>query len=461
MRLFQRIFAIFCIVIVCAMMIASFAFWVVQEQFNENHYKQQRNIEVSLLINALTIFQNQGEIATRHLFETWKNNPAASNIMIITGENKKDLLGREISDEEIDHAYEFALKNPNSQYASIYYDPFGQEYLFFIKNFDKPFKKYIPALIIPGIPLSPVWHEFIIFAVILIVGLLVAYLIASNISKPIRILESGMNRLAAGELDTRVSQQLDDRKDELAVLGQQFDKMATQLQILVEKERHLLHHVSHEMRSPLARIQAVLGLLQTRPDKQSEYITRLETELTRMDTLVDELLTLSRLETSGIKMDKEPLSIPKLLQQLVEDNQEIAIKNRQKLTLEINNIDEKCRFDANERYLYRAFDNVIRNAINYSPEGSTIQIKAYEDKKSLNIHIIDNGPGIKEEQLPHIFNAFYRADSSAHKPGTGLGLAIAKHVTEQHNGKIKACNQKPNGLDMHFIFPKGYKAKEI
>ena len=229
--------------------------------------------------------------------------------------------------------------------------------------------------------------------------------------------------------------------------------MAEQLQKLVEKERHLLHHVSHEMRSPLARIQAIVGLLQARPDKQTEYISRLESELTRMDNLVGELLTLSRLETANIPMEKENLQIVPFLKQIVEDSQTVAEKKKHTISLEVKNIDKNARLEANESYLYRAFDNVIRNAMNYSPEGSTIKVKMYEDRKNLHIEIVDNGNGIKEEQLPHIFTAFYRADSSANTTGTGLGLALTKHIIEQHNGKIIAQNIQPNGLKMHFILP--------
>lgn len=460
MRLFQRIFATFCMVILCAIMVASFVFWVVQEQFNENHSKQQRNMEISLLANALTTFQTQGEKATQQLFQRWRSHPAAENIIIIAADDHKDLLGRNISEEDIEHAYEFVLKNPNSNEAMLYYDPFGEEYLFFIRNFDKPQQSKMPGLIIPGLPVAPVWHEFILFASTLLVGLLIAYLVAANIAKPIRILENGMNRLAAGELDTRVSQQLDDRKDELAVLGEKFDKMAGQLQILVEKERHLLHHVSHEMRSPLARIQAIIGLLQARPDKQADYIARLESELTRMDALVGEFLTLSRLETANMTMEKEPLAIVPFMQQLVEDSQTIALQNKQTVSLSVKDLDDKSYFDGNESYLYRAFDNVIRNAMKYSPEGSSIDVNMYEDRKNLHIAITDNGPGIQEAQIAHIFTAFYRADSSNGKDGTGLGLAITKHIAEQHQGKLIAENVSPNGLRMRFVLPKTHKSKE-
>lgn len=460
MRLFQRIFATFCMVIICAIFVASLSFWVVQKRLAENQFKQLRNMEISLLGSSLNALQVGGEKAVRDLLQRWETHPAARSVMVITSSDYKDLLNRKISVEEIENAYQYAMKNPNNNLAVIHYDPFGEEYLFFIRHFDRAQVERMPSpLLIPGLPLAPFWHELIILSSTLIIGLLLAYILANNISQPIRILEHGMNRLAAGELDARVSQQLDDRKDELANLGIQFDKMATQLQKLVEKERHLLHHVSHEMRSPLARMQAIVGLLEAQPKNYEKYIARLESELTRMDTLVGELLTLSRLETANMPMEKEPIPIVEFMTQIVEDSQSVASQFNHTVELEVKNLDENARFDGNENYLYRAFDNVIRNAMNYSPEGSKIKVLLHEDRKNLHIEVIDNGNGIKEEQIPHIFTAFYRADSSNGKNGTGLGLAITKHVTEQHCGKLIAENVKPNGLKMHFIFPKTHKDK--
>ena len=166
-----------------------------------------------------------------------------------------------------------------------------------------------------------------------------------------------------------------------------------------------------------------------------------------MDTLVGELLTLSRLETSNIPLEKESLKLVPFLKNIVEDNQSIAQQNKQTVTLSVEpRIPENATVCANEGYLYRAFDNVIRNAINYSPEGSTIRVNIGQDSKHWIVDVTDNGPGVDEMQLPHIFTAFYRADSSASKPGTGLGLALTQHIMEQHNGKIMAENIKPNGL---------------
>ncbi|MDO5073458.1 MAG: HAMP domain-containing sensor histidine kinase [Neisseria animaloris] len=458
MKLFQRIFATFCAVIICAIFVASFSFWLVQNTIAENQFQQQRTIETTLMSSMISAFKVRGEQGAREILSEWKENPVSKNVFVVTGDDSLDILNRPVDGKMIEGARRYAFEHSGSDLARVEYDRWGEEYLFFIRGWDNQQIQRLPSpLFIPGLQLAPIWHEFIILSFIILVGLLLAYILTNNITKPIRILGFGMNRLAVGDLETRISQQMDDRDDELSQLAVQFDKMAQQLQKLVAKERHLLHHVSHEMRSPLARMQAIVGLIQAQPQKQEQYLKRLESELTRMDTLVGELLTLSRLETSNVPLEKENLALVSFLTQLVEDSQSVALQNNQKVTLSIEKVSDTAQLLANESYLYRAFDNVVRNAMAYSPEGSDIKLRLYQDAKNWLIDVVDNGPGVDEMQLPHIFTAFYRADSSAQKPGTGLGLALTKHIVEQHGGKIIAENVKPNGLKMRFILPKKKK----
>lgn len=458
MKLFQRIFATFCAVIICAIFVASFSFWVVQNTVAENHSKQQRVLETTLLNSMISAFKARGAQGARDTLYEWSEHPIARNVYMITGDTRQDILGRDIDEKTIELARNAAIKQVDLEYARIEYDRWGEEYLFFVKDWkNRQLQRPVSPLFIPGLPLKPVWHEIIILSFIFVVGLLLAYILANNITKPIRILGRGMNRLAAGDLETRISQQMTDRDDELSQLADQFDKMALQLQKLVAKERHLLHHVSHEMRSPLARMQAIVGLIQAQPKKQEHYIQRLESELVRMDALVGELLTLSRLETDNVPMEKENLALVPFLRNLVEDSQAVAEQNNQKVELLVEKVAEDVKVFANESYLYRAFDNVIRNAMNYSPEGSVIKVKLFQDNKSWLVEVADNGPGVAENQLPHIFTAFYRADSSANKQGTGLGLALTKHIVEQHGGRIMAYNLRPKGLCVRFAFSKKQK----
>lgn len=454
MKLFQRIFATFCAVIVCAIFVASFSVWLVQSTVAETRFKQMRTIEANQLSSTLSAFHARGDAGVREQLQ-WASNYGANSLYVIRGDDRSDILLRPVDGATIEAAHDYAINNPESPLVQIAYNRLGEEYLFFVRDWNKEQLPHPPSpFLIPGLPIAPIWHEFIILSFIVVVGFLTAYILANNITHPIRLLARGMNRLAGGELETRVSHQLAERQDELYLLAVQFDRMAEKLQKLVEKERHLLHHVSHEMRSPLARMQAIVGLIQVQPQKQDQHLQRLETELARMDGLVGELLTLSRLETANVDMETEPMALVSFLQQLVDDNQELALKNQQQLQWSCH-MPQDAQIMGNAGYLYRAFDNVLRNAMAYSPEGSVIELCLKEaDKQHWQVDISDNGPGVDNAQLPHIFTAFYRADSSANKPGTGLGLALAKHIIGRHNGRIWAENIKPNGLVMHFVLPK-------
>ncbi len=455
MKLFQRIFLTFFFVIVGGILVASFSFWLVQDKVAESRFKQQRSFETGLLNSAVAVFQTRGLPGVRETLQDWNNTPTFDNILVIAGDSKTDIFKRDVAPERIVAARKFAAQNPDTRLVRVVYDRLGEEYVFMLRDWDEQQASRLPSpLTIPGLEMAPVWHELAILTFIIIVGLLLAYILANNISKPINILERGMDRLAAGDLETRIAHQLIGRRDELANLAVQFDSMAGQLQKLVEKERHLLHHVSHEMRSPLARMQALLALMQVQPQKQEHNIQRLESELTRMDNLVGELLTLSRLETSNVEIDKDPLKLVPFLQNLVEDCSAVAVQNQQRIEFSYKPADAEAAVMANEGYLYRAFDNVLRNAMSYSPSGSLIRLQLTQQRQNWLIDITDNGPGVNEQQLPHIFTAFYRADSGAHKPGTGLGLAIARHVVGKHCGKIMANNVQPNGLNIHIELPK-------
>lgn len=454
MKLFQRIFLTFFLIIFCAIFVLSGLFWFVQNNMAENRFNQQRNFDISLMNSAVSAFNTRGLASAREVLQDWRNTPTFDNILVISGDSKTDIFQRPVDEREVLEARKFAASHQNAEVVRLVYDRLGEEYVFMLRNWNNHQLPHPPSpLTIPGLEISPLWHELIILSVITALGLLLAYILANNISKPIHILERGMNRLAAGELETRVSHQLAERRDELSNLGRQFDSMADKLQKLVEKERHLLHHVSHEMRSPLARMQALLALMQVQPEKQAQNIQRLELELLRMDGLVDELLTLSRLETANAEMEKDPLKLVPFLKNLIDDSQTLASANEQHIDFEYKSSDEDATILANESYLYRAFDNVLRNAMAYSPSGSRVLVRLSGLKGQWIVDITDNGPGVDEHQLPHIFTAFYRADSGAHKQGTGLGLAIARHVVSKHDGRIMAANVVPNGLNIHFEFP--------
>ncbi|HYD81271.1 MAG TPA: ATP-binding protein [Paucimonas sp.] len=284
-------------------------------------------------------------------------------------------------------------------------------------------------------------------------SLIFALGIAWYFSKPIRNLRSAFDAAAAGDLDLRIGTRMGNRRDELTDLGRDFDRMANQLRALVDGQRKLLHDVSHELRSPLARMQAAIGLARQDPRKIEAALERVERESARMDMLVDELLTLSRLEAGVMSVADECIAIDDLMIDVIEDAQFEAEAG-------------KCRIGFDTRsgavvrgspdWLRRVIENVVRNAVKYGGADGEIEIAASGDARcgKLRIEVLDRGPGVPEAELDAIFEPFFRGSHSEHRQdGHGLGLAIAKRIVEVHGGTIRASNRAGGGLRVEIVLP--------
>lgn len=298
----------------------------------------------------------------------------------------------------------------------------------------------------PGfIPLEPLIGNFI-------VTLLCAVLLAWYFSKPIRNLRRAFDAAAEGKLDVRLGPEMGKLRDELADLGHDFDRMATRLQALVNSQRQLLHDVSHELRSPLARLQASIGLARQNPDKLASTLDRIELESTRINSLVEELLTLSRLEAGVMGELKDEIVMHELLEDLVEDARfEAALKGCE--------VEFRGEYDVIVRgraeLLYRAIENVVRNAIKYTTDHSMVVMRTEYDAshQQLKLFVLDKGPGVPEQELDRIFVPFFRSGTTANADGHGLGLAIARRVIEAHGGNISISNRKSGGLCVEIALP--------
>lgn len=283
----------------------------------------------------------------------------------------------------------------------------------------------------------------------LVAGVLCAAGLAWYFAKPIRQLRQSFALAADGHLDVRAGPGMGARRDELADLGADFDSMVERLQQLLDGQRQLLHDVSHEMRSPLARLQAAVGLARQQPERLENSLSRVERECERMNQLIGELLTLSRLET-GVDGNAVPIDIAELMDELVADAR-FEGKTRQ---VEVDFRPGTMGFPlGNAELLHRAIENVVRNALRHSPAGSRIQIEAARvGDDGLVVTVADQGPGVPESELASIFQPFFRSEGSV-GDGYGLGLAIARRVLEHMNGRIEAENRQNGGLIVRLIIP--------
>jgi len=282
-------------------------------------------------------------------------------------------------------------------------------------------------------------------------SLLFAVLLAWYFSRPIRALRQAFDAAASGDLAPRFANDNGKVGDELNDLGRDFDRMTARLRSLIDGQTRLLHDVSHELRSPLARLQAAIGLAHQQPEKWSASMERIERESVRMDKLVGELLTLARLEAGAIKASQEEISMADLLDQIADDAHYEAASQHRSVLLEG---ETDVQVIGQPDLLGRAIENVVRNAIKHSPEGGEVQLqaRALPESKQLLIRVLDRGPGVSPADLDTIFQPFFRS-SNAGTEGHGLGLAIAQHVIEAHGGSIKASNRAGGGLCVEMILP--------
>ena len=267
--------------------------------------------------------------------------------------------------------------------------------------------------------------------------------LAWYLTRPVRHLRDASRQLAAGFLDTRVGPRIGRRRDEIADLGRDFDHMAGQLQSLVNAQQRLLHDVSHELRSPLARLQVAIGLLRQSPEKSGKTLERIEHEGARLSGLVGELLTLSRLE-AGVSKRTDRVDVTQLLSDIVTDAQFESTATDRKINLRS---EEGLTIVGNHEALHRALDNIIRNALQYTPAHSSVEINAARTAAGgIRISVCDVGPGVANDKLSSLFEPFQRADDNMVHDGYGLGLAIARRAVEAHGGHIRAVNRQQGGL---------------
>jgi two-component system, OmpR family, sensor kinase len=308
-----------------------------------------------------------------------------------------------------------------------------------------PVRTFVPES--PPLPIAPTIG-------LLLGSLLCATLLARYVSKPIHDLRIAFDNAARGDLSLRVGSRMTKRTDELANLGRDFDRMATQLQALLDHQRRLLHHVSHELRSPLARLQIAAGLARYHPDTVATSLDRIDRECARLDTLVGEILTLSKFEAGVVEPLHEQVDLTKLVTDIVMDARFEAHSANHTIVL-VN--DHRVVVMGRVALLHRAIENVIRNAVKHSPVGSSIyvsvEIADATDESCVRITVDDSGNGIPEAELSSIFLPFSRGAASAPVQGHGLGLTIAKHVVEAHGGRIRVMNLPTRGLRVEIELP--------
>ena len=297
------------------------------------------------------------------------------------------------------------------------------------------------------------YRNFIPLGAAIAASLLFSFLLAWYFARPIRDLRQAFEAASHGNLAPRF-QASGKRGDELTDLGRDFDRMTGRLRNLMDSQTRLLHDVSHELRSPLARLQAAIGLAHQQPEKMAASMQRIERESERMDKLIGELLTLSRLEAGAGQAHSEDVGIADLVHDIVDDARYEARARQLGIALAGDAATADACVTGQPELLARAMENVVRNAIKHSPDGGTVNVELSRQSDWLRIAVLDRGPGVASADLARIFEPFFRASNTQHSTdGHGLGLAIAQHVISAHGGRIGASLRSGGGLCVEMLLP--------
>jgi len=287
---------------------------------------------------------------------------------------------------------------------------------------------------------------------------LVCYFLSWFMTKPIVRLRAATQQLAAGDLTARTGAPVTKRKDEVAGLMRDFDAMAERIETLVKAQSRLLNDISHELRSPLARLNVALGLARQRAGvESSDMLDRIELEAARLNELIGRILTLARLEDGEQGLPQTPVPLNELIQNVAEDAEFEAQARHSHVRTMLPEGAWGVR--GNASLLHSAIENVVRNAIRYTQEGTSVEIRLTSEETSRGPEAVlcvgDSGPGVPVDALEKMFEPFYRLDDARGRltGGVGLGLAITERAIRFHGGKVAAHNRSEGGLSVEIRLP--------
>ena len=324
-------------------------------------------------------------------------------------------------------------------------------------------QQYVLIAELPRRPEFALFHLHLV--AMALIGALFCYWLARHLTSPVAKLRAATRELANGNLSVRVGPALGSRRDELASLASDFDEMAEKIQLLIDSQRRLLGDISHELRSPLARLNVALELARQRSGVEAaSALERIQREAETLNEMIGQLLALTRLESGAEQLQKVELDLESLVREVAKDADfEARARNRSVKLI----ASEKIVIEGVPNLIRRAIENVVRNAVHYTAQDTEVEIKLSTDSglssaaaAELNnqralIVVRDQGPGVPADSLSEIFRPFYRVDEARNREagGVGLGLAIADRAVRLHGGRVEAENAKDGGLTVTIRIP--------
>ena len=420
------------------------------------HKPTQELVDLKQL-ELLTDFIQKTPKAKAIKFQTLQfrfNQHYKQNLIVKNLSNKKVYLPRKRAWAEVrDYLRTHSLDNPVTiDFGFTQVTPSqpvtmnGQQFQFFIASQKQP---NVIMNLINQLP----YGIRLIF--LLAISFLLCWLLAKSFSNPLIAIKRASEDIGQGKLATRI-EKFDQRSDEFGSLARSFNKMAEQLENNITTHQRLLADVSHELRSPLTRLQLAVALAEKNMGntlEQQKHLWRCETEVDRLDEMIADVLTLSRLEHSHNAFAAANIELTPLVDSVINDCQYFA--NSKDVTITRKG-EMTCKIFADAKLLESAISNVVNNAVKYSPENKKVIVALSENKKHIQFTISDQGPGVPEEMITHLFSPFFRVADGRERStgGTGLGLAIAQQAITLHKGDIIAQNAKEGGFIVTITLPK-------
>lgn len=448
MSLFLKIFLWFWLAIA---LIAGAIFVVNWSTQSESFARQRRAwVREVTTINAQTavqIYENEGLNGLKVFLDRIKTRQRI-NAVGLFGE-KGNLIAGDSSLSQLRELFDQAVKTGDAEFQRLPDKTFGAKTVS-LKNGEKVIYVFELARTQP----PPFFTSRLLLQIltVIVTGGLVCYGLARYLSSPITKLRNATQKFAAGDFQTRVGEKVGKRGDEVSRLANDFDEMAERIETLITSEKRLTQDISHELRSPLARLNVALELARAKAnDETNPLLERIETESVRLNEMLSRLLTLSKLETGSGDFEKHQINLTNLTEQIVADADfEAQAKDR---AVKIVEKDEINVF-GNESLLRSAVENVLRNAVKYTKEKTTVEVSVVKAGKNAVITVRDFGSGVPEDELEKLFKPFYRLQTARDRKsgGIGLGLAIAERAVNTHNGKISAESME-DGLKVEIILP--------
>ena len=437
MSLFLKIFLWFWLAIALLIGVFSFVSWTTQ---NEPLVRQRRILLAeNFNFQAQTagqIYQNEGKAGLDEYIARFKNTERVSAIGFYD-QNRRLISGDELPVNG-SRLFEQAMQSEAVEFDRLPEETFAARKIRLKDSGDYVMIIQLKRFQAVTAPDRNTWI-WRILAVILTGGL-VCYGLARYLTSPIVKLQRATKKLAEGELQTRLGKKGSRGGDELSQLARDFDEMAERIESLVTSEKRLTQDISHELRSPLARMNVALEIAKQKANAESQPILeRIEKESNRLNEMISRLLILSKLESGGQELEMQNVNLRKVVEEIVADA-DFEAQAKEK-AVKITAIEES-RFLGSENLLRSAVENVLRNAVRYTHENTAVEVSLRNRNGNTVIDIRDYGGGVPENELENLFRPFYRVGEARERKsgGVGLGLAIAQRAVFAHRGSIKAQN---------------------